>query len=145
MTIKTQQALCVSLMHKYVFLSREVLQTSPVGPQEGVKMLFSNTEHKTGHGRLRICLGLCSRIAPPRTIPILSPTQPALNPCLSGASPAGLSYYRERWCFGLNSVPLKRHVGAPTSRTSEYDLHWEQGLCRDNQVKWNSLGWVLVQ
>lgn len=44
-----------------------------VGPQRGVRMLFSNRETQTGHRRLRMWFGFCSRAAPPGTILIPGP------------------------------------------------------------------------
>lgn len=59
--------------------------------------------------------------------PLPGPEQPASAPQSSGASRAGLRHVREKGggCYGLNSDPFERYVGALTSRTSEYDLLWE--------------------
>lgn len=41
--------------------------------------------------------------------------------------------------------PLKTCVEVLTSGTYSCDLIWKLGLCRYNQVKVKSLGWVLIQ
>lgn len=41
--------------------------------------------------------------------------------------------------------PLKESAEVFTLSTCECILIWKQGLCRCNQVKIKSLGWVLIQ